>query len=156
MNEHSSSTIIGFAIDQDDLLMPFKVTKPEEFHMEDRFSPKTGAKLAKQEKVIDREEYEVYVVDGTEYECETEAVEALEAIFDCQISLHGNFCDGVNMMYGIESKTPVGDDAVENDGIPLSYIAKVEPDLRRIRGAFKERFGIELGTPGIYNLESYG
>ncbi len=149
-HEHTSAVIIGFTIEQDDLLRPFTVTKPEEYREETWTGPK-GQKRT--EKVLVQKEHDVYVLDGTEYEDVSEFVEALEALTNSHISEHGNYVDGY-MSYGIESNLECGE--TEDDGIPLEYVAKVTPDLKRVRGLFKELFGLELGVPAIRTLDSYG
>jgi hypothetical protein len=149
-NEYTSAVIIGFTIEQDDLLRPFIVTKPEKYREEEWTGPK-GQKRT--ERVLVSKKHDVYVLDGTEYEEVSEFVEALEALTNAHISEHGNYVDGC-MSYGIESRLEC--EETEDDGIPLDYVSKVTPDLKRIHGLFKERFGLELGAPAIHTMDSYG
>lgn len=149
-HEHSSAVVIGFTIEQDDLLRPFTVTKPEEYREETWTGPK-GQKRT--EKILVSKERDVYVLDGTEYEDVSEFVEAIAKLTNSHISEHGNYVEGY-MSYGIESNIEVEES--EDESIPLEYVAKVTPDLKRIRGLFKERFGLELGDAAIRTLDSYG
>lgn len=149
-HEHSSAVVIGFTIEQDDLLRPFTVTKPEEYKEEEWTGPK-GQKRT--EKVLVQSEHDVYVLEGTEYEEVSEFVEALEQLTKSDISEHGNYVEGC-MSYGIESKIEL--DEVDGGGIALDGIGKVEKDLQRIRRVFLDAFGLELGKPAIHTLDSYG
>jgi Domain of unknown function (DUF4419) len=53
--DYTASLVYGFEIDEDDVQRIWRKSEkdPGEFHMEDRFDPKTGKKI-KQEKVWDR------------------------------------------------------------------------------------------------------
>ncbi len=150
-HEYSSSVVIGFTMDQDDFLMPFKTTTEEKFHMEERFDQKTGKKL-KPTKVIDEESIEAYLVDGVTHEDSYDALDALATIVDCNISSHGNACTGEYFMVGIEPKYA----CVGEDEVPLTEIPKLMEDCKRIKAIFSKKFGTDLGEPVITSLGSYG
>lgn len=147
-HEHSSVVIVGFTMDQDDFLMPFKTTTAEKFHMEERFDQKTGKK-AKPVKVVDEEPKEGYVVEGEFFEYPSEAVDAVAVIVGCDASTHGNMCTGEYFMVGIEPNGIPGE-------LKLTDVAKFLPECERIKAAFAEKFGLDLGDPVITTLDSYG
>ncbi len=147
--EHSSTVIIGFTVDQDEFLMPFKNTRPEKFHMEDRFSETTGKKLKEQRRVVDSEEAEVYTFEGEDYEDSYEVLDAIASAVKCDITQHGNYCTGEDMMIGIEPK------GADGEGSTFAHIASLAPECDRIRATFKEKYGIDLGEPGVYSLGTY-
>lgn len=147
--EHTSAVIIGFTIEREDFLMPFKVTRPEKFHMEDRFNPKNGKKLKEQARVVDSEEQEVYVFNGKDYEDASDFIDDVAGENGCDITMHGDFCTGADLMLAIEPKGANG------DGSTFAEIAALAPECERIKLAFKERYGLDLGEPGIYSLGTY-
>lgn len=81
--------IIGYPIDLDQ----FKVTLPEKSHMEDRWDPKTGEKLAGPVKVIDEEEREAFKFEGIEEEDELDFAQKLEEKLNVCVSGHGTWGD---------------------------------------------------------------
>lgn len=148
-HEYSSTVIVGFVMDHDDFLMPFKTTTFEKFHMEDRFDQKTGKPL-KPVKVVDEESIEGYVVEGEVHECSYDALDALGGIVGCSISSHGNMCTGEYFMVGIEPNgLPDGD-------LKLADIPRFMEECQRIKAMFAKKFGIDLGEPVITSLDSYG
>jgi len=145
-----SSVVVGFVIEKDDLEMPFKQTVPEQSHMEDRFDPKTGKKLAKQVKVVDKEECEEFFFNGENIGDDAcDLVSAIEDEVNCRISMHGNYCDGDDLVYAIEPTDAASD--------PLTFkeVASLESECERIRKIFKERYGIDLGEPCIQTVMTY-
>lgn len=141
--------VVGFVIDADDLLMPFKKEVPEESHMEDRYHQSKGRKLS-QVKVVDKEAGEEYFLDGTSYgDDQHEFIEALADEANCEITLHGDHCTGEDMMYSIEPKRK------RQETVTFKEVAELEPECERIRQVFKVRFGIELGAPGVTSVGDY-
>lgn len=64
---YSISLAVGYVLTYDELFDPFTVRTGEVAHMEDRYDPKTGAKLLP-EKVIDSPAREAIIVDGKEWD----------------------------------------------------------------------------------------
>jgi hypothetical protein len=143
------SLVVGFVVDTDDLLMPFKQEVEESSHLEDRFDPYTGAKLSDQVKVIDQKAGEKYFLDGVSYDDESEFVEALAHEANCEITLHGDFCTGEGMTYSIEPKRSC------QESLTFKEIAELAPEAERIRQVFKVRFGVDLGEPGVTSVGDY-
>ncbi len=144
--EITVALIIGFAIDMDDLSMPFKVTLPQVSHVEDRYDQKTGEKL-EAVTVVDSEEREAYVFEGEEYAEGTELTEAMEQHIRCRINPHGDFFSG-DLQYSIQP--------VKTAGKPEMSIIEVltfEAECLRIKRAF-EKYGIHLGQPSVFALSS--
>lgn len=148
--EHSSAVVVGFAVDRDYFLMPFKATRPERSHMEDRYHQSTGRKLAPV-KVVDAEEQEVYVLDGVEYDDDEGLIDAISKVVGCAISKHGDYCSDEDMMFAVEPK------AAADGDLPISFkqVADMAPECERIKREFKKRFGIDLGFAGVHSLDSY-
>lgn len=141
--------VVGFVIDADDLLMPFKKEVEEETHLEDRYDSRTGKKVG-QVKVVDKEAGEEYFLDGKSYgDDQHEFVEALAAEANCEITLHGDFCSGEDMTYSIEPKRGC------QETVTFKEITALEPECERIRQVFKVRFGVDLGEPGITSVGDY-
>lgn len=143
------SLVVGFVIECDDLLMPFKQEVEEKSHLEYRFDPYTGERLPDPVKVVDQEKGEKYFLDGVAYEDETDFVEALANEANCEITRHGDFCTGEDMTYSIEPKRPC------QESLTFKEIAKLAPEAERIRQVFKVRFGVDLGEPGITSVGDY-
>lgn len=140
--------VVGFVIDADDLLMPFKNEVPES-HMEDRYHQSTGRKLSPV-KVVDKEAVEEYFLDGTSYgDDQHEFIEALAAEANCEITLHGDHCTGEDMTYSIEPKRKC------QKTVTFKEVAELEPECECIRQMFKVRFGVDLGEPGITSVGDY-
>lgn len=151
-HEYSSATVIGFVMDQDDFLMPFKTMTEEKFHVEDRFDQRTGKKL-KPVKVVDEPSEEGYVVDGEVYECSYDVMDALSSLVGCDIRQHGNACTGEDFMVSVEPKYA---SALHEGSVKLAEVPKLMEECLRIRVDFKKRFGMDLGEPVITSLDSYG
>jgi hypothetical protein len=70
--EYDVSIGVGCVVTQEDLEKPFSKTVPEISHMEDRYSQKTGKKLAPV-KVVDQESHDELWFDGELIEDEDES-----------------------------------------------------------------------------------
>jgi len=149
-HEYSSAVIIGFTMNQDEFLMPFKTTTDEKFHMEERFDSKTGMKL-RSVKVVDEESIEGYVVEGITLENSYEVLETIAVVVGCRISSHGNMCSGDDFMIGI-----VPNGVETTDEVKLTDIPKLMEECQRIKAVFAKKFGIQLREPVVTTLDSYG
>jgi hypothetical protein len=143
------SLVVGFVVDTDDLLMPFKQEMPEETHLEDRYDARTGEKVG-QVTVVDKPARTEYVLDGKSYGTdESEFIEVLADEANCEITLHGDFCTGEDMTYSVEPKRPC------QESLTFKEIAELAPEAERIRQVFKVRFGVDLGEPGVTSIGDY-
>lgn len=89
--DYWGNLVIGYPIDPEQ----FKVTIPQETHLEDRFSEHTGKKLKTPTEIVDKEEEDVYRFEGLkDEEQELEFVEALAKKLGVNIIAEGE------MQYG--------------------------------------------------------
>src|SRR5271157_2382087 len=97
--DYTANLVYGFEIDEDEVQGIWRKTEkdPGEFHMEDRFDPKTGNKI-KQEKVWDRKpstkvHYEIddKRIDGMDFE---DWDSFLAEQFGCNVETAGSFPSG--------------------------------------------------------------
>ena len=97
--DYTFALCIGFELDKDEVEKPFKLTNkyPGEFHMEDRFDPKTGAKI-EPVKIWDKKPKTErwYEIDGVKYDDFFEMEDVLGKKFDCYVGEYGSFCSGDN------------------------------------------------------------
>jgi hypothetical protein len=143
------SLVVGFVVDRDDFLMPFKKEVEEESHLEDRFDSRTGKKVG-QVTVVDREAGEEYFLDGTSYgDDEYKFIDALASEANCEITLHGDHCTGEDMTYSIEPTRS------SQESLTFKEVAELAPEAERIHQVFKVRFGVDLGEPGITSVGDY-
>lgn len=143
-----SALVIGFVVDRDDLEMPFKKEVPEKWHMEERFSSRTGKPLDPI-KVVDREACEEFFLNDENLGDDSELlIEALEKEVDCSICLHGDMCSGEDLVYSIEPNGASG-------GMTLKEIGELQEECDRIRKAFKSRYGIDLDEPTVTTVMTY-
>ncbi len=110
--DYSFNLAVGFVMDMDSLTKPFIVVAEEKFHMEDRFDPKTGAKL-EPVKVVDEREEQNYVFKGQTYEDQFELLEALGEELGCSVNNGGGYSDGKTAYISVDFET---DDSGEDYG----------------------------------------
>ncbi len=94
---------IGYIINLDDLLAPFRVETEEKFHLEDRFDQKTGKKL-EPAKVVDVEAGEAFVFEGQTYEEGYELYEAMAEKLNCSIQNTGGYTDGETLFVTVHAE----------------------------------------------------
>lgn len=143
------SLVVGFLVDRDDLLMPFKKEVEEETHLEDRYDARTGKKVG-QVAVVDRKAGEEYFLDGKS--CGSDEHEFIEVLADeanCDITLHGDHCTGEDMTYSVEPKRQC------QGSLTFKEVAELAPEAERIRQVFKVRFGVDLGEPGVTSVGDF-
>jgi hypothetical protein len=144
--------VIGFVVEAEDVLKPFEVTVPEKSHMEDRFHPKTGAKLPPV-KVIDAEE-------RVEYEVDKKRFKDSEEVFDHLCKKTGAMWqtiidDGDAHIISFEP-TSVRVKGNGNLKLEAKKLACICEDASQIRTLFKKNWGIDLGEAAIQTVETYG
>src|SRR5579864_2116306 len=145
--DYDAVTVVGFAIPFEDFFKPLLKPSKEESHMEDRFDPKSGKKLDKQEKVVDRDAGFNIVVGEQEFEGpETEAdldgnfcpeddlMEAVGEALDCNVSYVGDMQNGCCFWVCCEpSKLKLKD-----GGYTIAEVVKCADEFDRIRKAIKK------------------
>lgn len=87
------SISIGFVLEEDEIKQVFGVATPEVSHMEDRFDPKTGAKL-EPKKVIDTHSYTTFTLENKKFDGEYELMEALAKHLDVTVDRFGDSFGG--------------------------------------------------------------
>lgn len=142
------SLVVGFVIDKDDLEKPFKREITLKTRLEDRYDPRTGKKIGSI-MVIDREAGEEFFYGKSFGDDFRELIEELEAVATCSIVLHGDYCNGEDMIYAVEPKGKKGDE------LTLKQVADLADECERIRKFFKKRFGIELGEAVVTSVGDY-
>lgn len=158
--DHSAETIVGYVIPVEDFFKPLLVKSKEVSHMEDRFDPKSGKKLDKQEKVIDREAgFNVKVGDeefegpGADDDLENfnpddEVTEAIGALLGCNVRVTGNFYNGCCVFVCLEPKG-----FSKNDGcVSLKDIVKQADELKRIGKACIKLLDVDPGECGAHSV----
>jgi hypothetical protein len=143
---------VGYILDREDIIAPFRVEIPEKFHMEDRFDPKTGVKL-EPVKVVDEGGQEEFEYKGTRYEMEYELFEAIGQDLGCCIDNCGGYSDGETIRVTLDLDT---DDSGIDDGrftvggaITFDDLTSRRAELITLKKAFK-KLGIDLGEAKVF------
>lgn len=143
---------VGFIVNKDSLTSPFRVETEEQFHMEDRFNPKTGEKLAPV-KVVDVEADEAFVFEGKTYDDWYELSEALAEKLDCGIQDTGGYTDGETIFVTLAVDT---DDGGTDEGrftvggaAKFDDVTAMRAQLTKLKKAFK-KFGVDLGEAKVF------
>jgi hypothetical protein len=135
---------VGFRLKYNKAVKPFIKVVEEQFHMEPRFDPKTGA-ACQSVKVVDKEASESFKIGEYEYSSYYDLFDTLAASCHCQWGMMGSMCDDMENNYiAITVKLPKTIKSGDGD---------------RIGGSFKYsdvmRAGDKLGELKR-NLESLG
>ncbi len=144
---------IGYILDREDVVAPFRVDVPEKFHMEDRFSPKTGKKL-EPVKVVDEEAGEAYVLDGKQYEEHWEFFEDLSKKLECDITNQGGYSDDQTLYFTVKVEK-TDEDTLEDGRITLGpsitfdNITSSRAALTKLAKSLK-KLGIEPGVAKVF------
>ncbi len=151
--DYSAEILVGFTLDAETVHKVFQVKTPGKFHMEDRFDPKTGAKL-KSEKVWDEHPETRLMYKGEEYYQFEGFEELLEELIDCQVSTIGSYPCG-KLEYVFHPAMPSPSNGGEDMGkvtFGPSYWYKdllpLEPRFRRIKAALK-KIELDVGEPEV-------
>jgi hypothetical protein len=151
--DYQFSLGIGFILDREDVVAPFRVEVPEKFHMEDRFDPKTG-KPIEPVKVIDEEAGEAFVVDGTTYEDGYDFFEALGSKLGCSIANQGGYSDGETLYLTVDVER-TDEDYLDDGRISVGSSIAFD-NVTASRAAIMElskklkKLGIEPGTAKVF------
>lgn len=148
--EHTSTIVIGYVFDRDDLDDRFLVEIPAKTHEEVRYNEITGEKYTI--NVADGEAKCVYrtVVAGKLLEADS-CDEFLELVFpDHNVTTHGDFCRG-DLVYAVEPSTYAADES-----FTLNQVVKLMGKCDKIREIALEKLNMEIGEPRVMSLSSYG
>lgn len=155
--DYTTSIAVGFDVSDDDLYETFGVHYPEQSHMEDRWDPKTGKKLAPV-KVIDRAEGRVLEFEGTEHQDALSLATAICEKIGCAMNYSKNFYGGdetERYVFGpILKHHEFGDYrggerfSLVAARIRLRDVIEAEGELARIKREL-EALGLEPGEPWI-------
>jgi len=163
----------GFELDASVVEKNFEVKSVEKaagsFHMEDRFDPKTGKKLA-QVKVWDIEPKtkteKWYIVDGERYEYSDMDPENWACLFEeklgCHVEVSGSYCSG-DLTYVFSLNRPAtkdeyqdwGNVAVHDPKITLPELELLIPRAKELKAKL-EAWGLKVGEPKIFISSSVG
>lgn len=163
---YSFSLCMGFEVAKEDVLKVFKRSEtteyPGEFHMEDRFDPKTGAKIIPV-KIWDRAPSNT---TNVWYECgdctwndsthPDEITAALEEKFDCYIGQYGDYSAGspmfvfqVNAPISYREAMNLGRITIYNNSVPVSEVLELAPHAYELKEKLCKA-KIYVGEPKIF------
>lgn len=155
---------VGFMVPYEDLVKPLTFEKAEESHLEDRFDPKTGAKL-EPEKVVDVEAGPWVRLNGKEWPLEEWWDSAMEEFFEelgahvgCGVStfgghhygwvafdLLGDSCEVPNTSYDCHSDWSAGRALSLSKVVEMTTSFKGQEVRDKLRG-----MGLEIGEVLIF------
>lgn len=144
----------GYTVNAEDVYSKYRITFPEESHMEDRFDPKTG-RLVGQEKVIDEFETTTYTFDSRHCEEEEDLEGALADHLDCDVRVHGDtMFFTVNVKQTGEDEFAV-DDAVTTGSVLFKDVKGLDSKLKKLADRMK-KLGIKPGKAKVFVVPSVG
>ncbi len=152
--DYECGTAIGFRFTHEELCKPFKQEVAEVSHLEDRFDPKTGKRIAPA-VVVDVLGGESLFLDGEEFEHWQDLSQAVADKLDCRLWIDGDMNgDDPSFVFGL---TPVREEAGEDFG-PVSTgdhysfadVAKLGPRLKSLKKRL-EALGLEPNEARIYS-----
>lgn len=154
-----SFIVVGFVINTADFFKPFLREREEKWHMENRYSPKTGL-LIDQEKVIDvTAGYDIVflgeVYNGPESLVEAYSpdridddpmISAISNYLDASVTVGGDYYRGGPYFMMIEPR------CINVKGfIDIASVTRISPELERIGRALID-LGVEPGKCGIHSV----
>jgi len=161
--DYSFSLDIGYKISGEDLPdSMFRITE-QKSHMEDRFDPRSGKKIAPV-RVIDEEGgEETYILDGKEHEDTCELAEALAEKFGCDVDCERGYGgDDFSMSFTLRlERTGEDDNGWGNVAVGSSILfdvatsAKARAAMKKL-GKDLKKLGIDPGPAKIMIGSSVG
>jgi hypothetical protein len=142
--EYDNDIGIGFPISEDMIPPKYKKVEEEIYHYEHRYDPKTGVQQLKMEKVIDKEEKEVFVFGKSEYDDFREFLEALTESLGCIICEYGNFLEN-ETFFTIEL-------GIQFNGKKVKDLIKLLPKYYKLRDRL-HKMGIKVQNEPIIQLQ---
>jgi hypothetical protein len=150
---------IGFTVDPEELSEALRKANtkvvPEKFHMEDRFDPKTGAKLAPV-KVVDEDETVSWFVGKEEFEYEDEFLEEFFNRKGMTYSDNSGMSEASVAYVTVPVKHTGEDDFDDGNitcGSSIAYSVATSKStqncLKKIK-KFLQSLGLEVGEPKIF------
>jgi hypothetical protein len=149
--EYDADLAIGYVIDPAGLPAKFTRQKPEVFHFEDRFDPKTGAKLPDKAKVIDQEERDVFVFDGKEYDDVFDFLEAVAEEIGAEHGYGGDFNFDAHVVQWIGPPIPRSESEGQEAGVCLAWLVQEHSRIIAI-GERLGQLGFKVGAPRVYPI----
>lgn len=150
---------IGFVFDECTLGVPFRHDTPETAHFEDRFDPRTGAKI-EPAKVIDQYRHTYWVLDGHRYDHWMDLAESINAKVGSELGVIGglNESKGRKVMFCVnkpytQEESPSYPFTVYVGEMPATY--NYQPALRELQGKL-EGLGLKPASPVIRLFCSWG
>lgn len=156
--DYSFSIGIGYVVSYDSLveaLEPWAVKTEDDFHMEDRFDPKTGKKIG-QEKVVDFEGETTYKLGKKKFEYEDEFLEALFDSFGAEYSNDGGMSEATVAYITVKTEHTGEDDFDGGRVFAGSSILFSEAMATKTKAALKKlakqltKMGLEPGEAKIF------
>jgi hypothetical protein len=156
--DYTIKLAVGYIIPEEELTRAFGKVTPPKTHMEDRFDPKSGKKLAPEE-VVDHHGYTTITYKGKVVEDgENQLAEDIAKDLDCGLWLHGSSMSGeMSYVFGpnLEKLYKPYDSNELNEGhltaegiVPFALLTECGSALGTIRKALKE-LGLNPGEPMV-------
>jgi hypothetical protein len=167
---YSLRLCVGFELTENEAKAPF-VRKTEQkidgsFHMEDRFDPKTGAKL-EPIKVWDRKPKTItdrwYEIDGQKYDdgfYDDKFVKDLKVKLGCHIEMFGSLPSG-DITFAFYLNKPsdthyeTGKYTMYNDHISIDELMDILPKLHLLKERM-EKYGYKPSEPRVFIAQLAG
>lgn len=160
--DYSHYLVFGFELDEDQALAPFKkqIKDEGEFHLEDRFNPKTGEKI-KPEKVWDRKPSKQtwYEVNGEKFDEDfpyEHFEEVVGELLGCEIQSCGSWPSGeltkvfhVNKSMGYKEADDYGRHTIYNNEMSAEELTKLIPAAQALKEKM-EALGYKVSEPTIF------
>jgi hypothetical protein len=151
--DYNGNILLGYTLPSEDVQKIFRVKSPGKFHMEDRFNPLNGEKIAPL-KVWDEKPSNGLFYKGEQYEMHEGFEELLEELLDCRVTLVGSWMQG-EFEYVFHPEMPSPSEG-GYDGGRVSYgpsywfkdFLSLEIRLKRIKGAL-QKLGLDPGEPEV-------
>jgi hypothetical protein len=137
---------IGYTIDIDNIPDKYRKRRERQAHLEDRYDPKTGKKLAEQVEVLEQEEGELWTLQDKDYE---DASDFLDAIAQAVGAFHGEYGDLNNdpveeHLHRIE--LPIPEKQGDYTGVDLAWLTGQLEAVREIGHRLK-KLGFKIDKP---------
>lgn len=149
---------VGYVFSEDEIEAAFGTQFPEVAHLEDRFDPKTGQKIAPH-KVIERYGYTLYNHSDVQYDDVHEFISALEKDLNADIHHYGDMMSngGGKYVIGLGHGTRECDAkrCPEDGSFSLNEVFNDLPKLEALAATLTE-LGLDVGEPEIVNCYRVG
>jgi hypothetical protein len=146
---------VGFRVTSQEIEETFGEPREEDFHMEQRFDPRTGKRL-EDEKVVTRPAGLNLVLRDCEFDSVEELVDAMAGEVGAVSYPCGSYMGGDEFDFIIGPKVP--DEATSgfedshitvDGGFPFERLAELGPELARIKKELDLKFSFEVRNPEV-------